>query len=172
MGKLQLEPLAIDAVDSGRLQKLYEVWSALKRGREFPDRRDFLPEQVQFLLGQLSLVEVLPAPPGFRMRLVGTRLEECGRRGDQGKTLDELEPKAFGEIVGRIYRQTVESRRPVAYRITYPIRDALASFEQVVLPFSHGGEAVQQLLEGLDWPVGTEQNFRNITWSVPELKSA
>ena len=172
MSALELEPLSIDSVVSEKHSKLYALWRELKSDRELPERCDFLPEQARFLLGQISVIEVLRAPMNFHVRLVGTRLEDCGRRGDQGKTLDQMEANAYGDLVRPIYSATVETRRPTVHRITYPIRDGRTCFELLILPFAQGGDAVDTLIEGVDWPTGAAQNFRSIARAVPELQTA
>lgn len=171
MTQLRITKLELSTVESRKLHQLHQVWEALKGGRRLPDRSAFRPDIAPFLLGQITLVEVLSAD-SFRLRLIGTRLEDCGRRGDQGKTMDQIEPKAFSETVTEVYKSVVRTGAPQVYRIDYPLRDVETKIEQIVLPFTNGGEDVAMLLEGSDWPAGMEQNFRAISRSAPELRSA
>lgn len=159
---IEIDAVSPDLVNSERLSRLYRFWKVIRRGRRLPCRCDFAPEQLDFILGQIAIVDVLRDPANFRFRLIGTRLEEAGRRGDQGKTLDQIEPAAYRRVVGRAFREVVETAQPLCHQVSYMHHQNLVSFEQIILPFSHTGDRVEVLLEALDWLPGVQHDFKGI----------
>ena len=123
-----------------------------------------------FILGQVTIIDVVYDPLNFRFRLIGTRIEEAGRRGDQGKTLEQIEPAAYRNLVGSAYREVVESARPTCHQISYVHRQDLVSFERIILPFTRTGSGVDLLLEALDWLPGVQQDLKNIV--IPEAPTS
>lgn len=160
--EVEIDTLSPDLVNSDRLSRLYQFWKQIRGSRRLPSRSDFEPEQLGFILGQVIIVDVLRDPANFRYRLIGTRLEEAGRRGDQGKTLDQIEPAAYRRMVGQTYRAVVETGQPLCHQISYAHHQNMVSFEQIILPFSHGGDRVEVLLEALDWLPGVQHDFKSV----------
>ncbi len=95
-GIIEVRALAPGQVRSAKLWRLCQFWQALTAVRRLPYRAEFSPEQLPFIIGQISLIDVLGEPAEFYFRLVGTKIEDRGRRGDQGKTLNQVEPAKFG----------------------------------------------------------------------------
>ncbi len=157
-----INTLSPDLVSSDRLNRLFQLWRELRGGRKLPFRGEFAPEQLGFILGQVTIIDVVHEPLNFRFRLIGTRIEEAGRRGDQGKTLDQIEPASYRDLVGEAYREAVESAQPTCHQISYVYRQELVSFERIILPFTRTGSAVDLLLEALDWLPGVPQDLKNI----------
>jgi hypothetical protein len=158
----EIDALSPDLVNSDRLSRLYRFWKEIRGSRRLPCRSDFAPEQLGFILGQMAIVDVLRDPANFRYRLIGTRLEEAGRRGDQGKTLDQIEPAAYRRMVEQTFRVVVETGQPLCHQISYVHHQSLVSFEQIILPFSRAGDTVEVLLEALDWLPGVQHDFKSI----------
>ncbi len=107
----------------------------------------------------MSLIDVLSEPAGFYFRLVGTKIEDRGRRGDQGKTLDQIGPAAYRALLTKAYETAVAKAKPVVQRLELKEAPGRIWYERVVLPFTLGGERVEGLLEGIDWPQGMIQNL-------------
>lgn len=160
--EIEVAALSPDLVSSDRLNRLYRFWKELRGSRRLPCRSDFAPEQLSFLLGQITVVDVLRDPANFRYRLIGTRLEEAGRRGDQGKTLDQIEPATYRTMVWRNFREVVETGQPLCHQVSYAHHHNMASFEQLILPFSRAGTTVEVLLEALDWMPGVQHDFKSV----------
>jgi hypothetical protein len=156
-----IDALSPDLVNSDRLSRLYRFWKKIRGRRRLPCRADLAPEKVGFILGQITIVDVLHNPANFKFRLIGTRLEEAGRRGDQGKTLDEIEPAAYRHMVEQAFREVIATGRPLCRQISYVHHQSLVSFEQLILPFSHAGDSVEVLLEALDWLPGVQHDFKS-----------
>ncbi len=157
-----IEALSPDRVNSDRLSRLFRFWKDIRGTQELPSRADFSPEQLGFILGQVTIVDVLRDPLNFRYRLIGTRLEEAGRRGDQGKTLDQVEPPAYRNMIRQTFCQVVDFRQPLCQHISYLHHQNLASCEQLILPFSTTGTEVEVLVEALDWLPGVQHDLKRM----------
>lgn len=155
-----IEALSPDLVNSDRLSRLFRFWKDLGGAQGLPCRADFSPEQLGFILGHITIVDVLRDPLNFRYRLIGTRLEEAGRRGDQGKTLDQIEPETYRNMIGQTFRQVVDFRQPLCHHISYLHHQNMVSYEQLILPFRHRGAEVEVLVEALDWLPGVQQDLK------------
>lgn len=148
-----IETLPSERLESEKLRRLLQYWLDLRGASRMPDRAAFSsPEQLGFILGQITLVDVQREPLNFYFRLVGTKIEEAGRRGDQGKTLDAVEPASYRETLELIYRETTEAAEPGLKRIRLLREADEVWYEQVVLPFTRDGDRVDMLLSGTDWP--------------------
>jgi len=154
-----------DALESEKLRRFHQVWMDLKGEGDLPFRAEVSPEQLGFLLGQVTIVDVLREPLNFRFKLIGTKIEEAGRHGDQGKTVDQIEPVAYRQMVAAAYREVVEGREPVCHRINYQHHQRQVTLERVILPFTLAGGDVEVLLEASDWPTGSPQDLRNLDYS-------
>ena len=155
-----IEALSPDLVNSDRLSRLFRFWKEIGGTQGLPCRADFSPEQLDFILGQITIVDVLRDPLNFRYRLIGTRLEEAGRRGDQGKTLDQVEPAPYRDMIRQSFRHVVDFKQPLCHHISYLHHQNLASYEQLILPFSRTGSDVEVLVEALDWLPGVQHDLK------------
>jgi hypothetical protein len=165
-----IDALSPDLVSSDRLNRLLQLWKELRGDRDLPFRGELVPEQLGFILGQITIIDVVHHPINFRYRLIGTRIEEAGRRGDQGKTLDQIEPASYRYLVGSAYREVVECAQPSCHQISYVHRQDLVSFERIILPFTRTGSGVDLLVEALDWLPGVQQDLKNIV--IPEAPAS
>ncbi len=109
-----LHPLARDG---------FRHWRGLLKGRRFPPRADLDPTAIPRNLAQISIVDVLHDPPGFRLRLLGhhNRLLQGAGPGDD---IAQVHPsQGRDRILARLNR-CVEERRPIrgVYRYA-PLRN-------------------------------------------------
>jgi hypothetical protein len=72
---------------------LFSYWDRCRAGRDMPARADFDPLQIPHVMRFLSLIDILPAAPRFRYRLIGTGIVEYFGRDATGLFVDE---KAYG----------------------------------------------------------------------------
>jgi hypothetical protein len=70
-----------DQLQSVDIVRLYDHWSALRRGREFPAKGDIDPSAIVSCLPFLSIAEIYREPLRIRYRLVGTEIVRL-RGGD------------------------------------------------------------------------------------------
>ena len=160
-----VDELSSDALESERLRRFHQIWIELKGARDLPFRAAVSPERLAFLLGQVTIVDVLREPLNFRFKLIGTKIEEAGRHGDQGKSVDQIEPIVYGKMVAAAYREVVARREPLCHRINYQHHQSQVTLERVILPFTVAGSDVEKLLEASDWPPGTHQDLKNLDYS-------
>lgn len=162
---IRVDELSSDALESEKLRRFQQIWMELKGARDLPFRADVSPERLGFLLGHVTIVDVLRKPLNFRYKLIGTKIEEAGRLGDQGKTVDQIEPIAYRKMVEAAFRQVVDGREPLCQRIIYQYHQRQVSLERVIVPFTVAGSDVEVLFEASDWPPGIHQDLRNLDYS-------
>lgn len=163
-GSVVGESLTLGTLASPRLKRLHAVWSEHCGARRWPTRGDLKPEAIAFILGTVVLVDVLRDPLRFRFRLVGSHIEEVGRRGDQGRMLDDIEPPYYAAFVRDGYTEAVTSGACLIDRITFhpatrPTLQPL-TYERLVLPLSSDGAVIDMLLVASDWPREISNDLR------------
>lgn len=157
--------LARGEISRGNLCRLVDHWDGLRGARAFPARRDVLPEDLSFMLGHVMLIEVhrdVPPKPAlaFRFRLVGTRIEETGHPGLQGRWAHELSPVVYRRLVLHGYTLAVREAAPNFYRVALDHAGQKLRYERVVLPLGDDGRTVSTLLVGTEWEAENEAFFR------------
>jgi len=132
------------------LKRLYADWTARRRDRSIPARRDFDPFDLKYALGKLLLVDVRYRPLQFRFRLVGTELVDRAGFDLTGKTLDAYPNPEFRASMRQRYTAVVESRRPLRSVQTDLVIDGrLRRYEALLLPLASDGETVDMLMIGV-----------------------
>lgn len=157
--------LAQPEISRGNLRRLVDHWDGLRGARAIPARRDVMPEDVSFMLGHVMLIEVHRAAPpkrplSFRFRLVGTRIEETGHPGLQGRWAHELSPTVYRRLVLHGYTLAVSETAPNFYRIALDHAGQKLRYERVILPLGDDGSTVDTLLVGTEWEAENEAFFR------------
>src|SRR5262249_49450339 len=117
--------------------------------RSMPARADIDPVDLGFVLGHLLLVEVLPDPTRFKVRLHGSELVRRAGYDLTGKTLDELPMEDFREVARRSFTTTAETKQPFHSRRERTLDGKRQKYETLMLPLSADGETVNMLLIGL-----------------------
>jgi hypothetical protein len=134
------------AIREPNLLRLYNYWLDRKGSRRFPTRREIDPLDVRYALGHIMLVDVLPAPVRFRMRLHGAVLVERAGFDLTGKTFDAIPDPAYREYVIRRCEGLVLSGRPLVVHHDRLIDGWPMPYEALWLPFSEHGANVTMLL--------------------------
>jgi hypothetical protein len=155
-------------ISRNNLRRLVDHWNGLRGARQMPARRDLRPEDLSFILAQVMLIDVHrasdPAPGvpqvSFRFRLVGTRIEEAGHPGLQGRWVHELMPLAYRRLVLQAYSEAVRESAPNFYRVALDHGGQQLRYERVTLPLGDGGGFVDSLLVGTDWEPANDEFFR------------
>lgn len=150
-------------ISRDNLRRLVDHWSSLRGARLMPARRDLRPEDLSFVLAQVMLIDVHRSPESeisFRFRLVGTRIEETGHPGLQGRWVHELMPVAYRRLVLQAYGEAVREAAPTFYRVALDHGGQQLRYERVTLPLSDDGGIVDSLLVGTDWEPANDEFFR------------
>jgi len=133
------------------LRKLHQDWESWRRGREFPARADFDPLDLRYILGSLSLVDVLRDPLRFRIRLHATNVVDRAGLDLTGKLIDEM-PAERRKAAEAHYRQVLAQRAPLALCYEHhPIDERMWNCEVLVLPLSTDGTTIDMLMSAFVW---------------------
>ena len=129
------------------LDALYRLWESKRADRAMPGRRDFAFEDLGPWLGHLILVDVLDHGRDYAFRIFGTRIAEFLGQDLTGKRLNMLSPRVQ-RAMGEEYGEVVATRRP-RYIVGSPhLSRRFSVAARAILPLSHAGCAVDQLLIG------------------------
>jgi hypothetical protein len=158
-----------DAHDE-RLQRLYRYWQEKCAGRLFPDRADIDPLDFNYLLGYVTMVDIIevdqsPSPTGrplagqeanpatsaiarrrYYFRLDGSRLAEISGTDYTGRYLDELPWPDYVDFIRWTYDEVQRRKRPLGYRRHGDIDQHTFDEETIILPLGAGHGQVEKLL--------------------------
>ncbi|MBI1245136.1 MAG: PAS domain-containing protein [Alphaproteobacteria bacterium] len=137
-----------DEIASPHGRRFFRYWQDLCGEGEIPPRHAFDPVDVPWILGDLTLIEVMPGD--YLFRVDGTRAVEFFANEMTGKLLSQY---PFAERVGHMrmtYDTIVAGRGPHVWFRDARIRGKRWRFEQLIVPFSDDGESVTHLAVTLD----------------------
>ena len=113
-----------------------------------PARADIDTLEMGWILGRLTLVEVLP-DGGYRWRLDGTEIVNFFRTNMTGRRLSDFPMSEMSKLMADELDAVVTSRMPkVAHRVG-KIDDRIWEYDILRLPLSDDDEAVAMVLSGL-----------------------
>jgi hypothetical protein len=165
---------ALEARDP-RLRRLYGYWREKCADRQFPDRADLDPLDFPYILGYVTLVDIInvdlpvanaaPAKsadrgsdptesgmlrqqPGHRyyFRLDGTRLVELSGMDYTGRYLDELPWPDYVDFIRWTYDEVLRRKRPFGYRREGNIDEHSFDEETVIFPLGGGKGQIEKLM--------------------------
>jgi hypothetical protein len=139
-------------IQTPSLKRLYQDWDRKRGQREFPARADFDPLDLKYILGNLSLVDVLQDPLRFRYRIHATNVAE--RIGDEltGKEVLALPHADHRNLALEHFMQVIEQRVPsVHLRHHEQVDQRVWNYEVLVLPLSSDGKTIDMLMSALTW---------------------
>ncbi len=93
-------------------QELFAYWQSARAQGRLPRRKDIDPSGFRRLLPWISLIDVMPPPQDYRVRLAGTALYGLFGHEITGRRLGEIYPQAAAENWRRELGGVVERRRP------------------------------------------------------------
>jgi hypothetical protein len=127
-------------------RQLFAYWDRLRNGRIAPRRFEIEPAKIAALLPETFIVEGAGLL-GYRFRLAGTRICEQFGRELRGANLLTLWDEADRDSVASLLR-TVFTDAAVGYGRfrAYTRSERQVSFELVLLPLIHTGEAINRIL--------------------------
>jgi hypothetical protein len=132
-----------------RLQRFFAYWDERRRGRAFPTRHDLDPADIPFILGYVTLVEVLYEPLRFRFRLHGSELVRRGGYDMTGKGIEDLPGEENRQAFLERCLSLLQSRQPQLVRSARPLDGRMLRFEAVWVPLSDDGETINMLMRAL-----------------------
>lgn len=132
------------------LQRLYQDWRNRLHGREMPARRDFDVLDLDYVLGDLNLIDVEHAPLRFRFRVHGTNAARRIGTDLTGKTVEDYPNPDYRNLVRQRCVTVVETRLlQRIFRERYPLNCETLRWEALILPLSDDGRIVNMLLVGI-----------------------
>ncbi|SRR5579875_62375 len=136
-----------------QLRRLHGDWERWRNGRLFPSRADFTPHDVRYLIGNLSLLDVVYNPLRFRYRLHATRLAQRIGLELTGQWVDAIPNAAHAAGAQTHFAEVIEQRAPVVYRrIQEFITDNLPhNCEILALPLANDGATIDMLMSAFVW---------------------
>ena len=139
-------------VQTPHLRHLYDDWRSWRGERSFPARRDFDPVDIRYVLGKLSLVEVLQQPLRFHYRVHATLFAERLGFDLTGKTLDQLPDIDYRGIILDHFLFVLERRMPSVLRRERRLADGrIWHYEVLVLPLAGDGERIDMLMSATEF---------------------
>jgi hypothetical protein len=147
----------VDAQDA-RLQRLYRYWQEKSAGRLFPDRNDLDPLDFPYLLGFVTMVDIIEAHSApastelatgrrrYYFRLDGSRLAEISGTDYTGRYLDELPWPDYVDFIRWTYDEVQRRKRPLGYRRHGNIDEHTFDEETIILPLGAGHGHIEKLL--------------------------
>lgn len=133
-------------IEHESLRRLYAYWDGKRAGRRFPSRADIDPLDLGFVLGNLSLIDVLHEPLRFRVRVQGTL--SVSRLGYDltGRFADEIPDPEYRQVVLETYTALVREARPMRDVRQQMLDSKTHRYEIIWLPLSDDGATINMLM--------------------------
>lgn len=138
-----------ELIGDDRLIELYEYWLEKKGRRRMPSRQDIDPTDISALLPHIMLIDVLNGER-FRIRMVGTALDDATGLNATGRLLNEVMPDGpYADYVQGLYGEVVREKSPIYAECEHgdPDRVQHATI-RLIMPLSDDGETVDGALVG------------------------
>lgn len=134
------------------LRRLFEDWEQRRRGRQFPARADFDPLDLKYILGDLSLIDVLRDPLRFSFRLHASNLVDRGGIDMTGRLLDEMPDERRRANALRHYQKVMATRQASVTSFAREYTDHRSwDCEVLVLPLAADGTTIDMLMVAFAW---------------------
>lgn len=135
-------------------EDVFAYWASRRHSSRLPARRDIEPMDLKRHLPTVSLIDVDPAGPDFRIRLAGTGLYPVFGREITGLKLEEVYPASDAAYWREQLEAVVRDGRPAAGQHSLAWRGVgqLTVF-WLRLPLASDGERVDMIL-GYDAVIG------------------
>jgi hypothetical protein len=143
-----------ETVQRPRLQRLLDYWHVRRGERRLPSRGDLDPLDFPWLLGNISLAEVLRDSAGnlrFRLRLVGTRAVERFGYDPTGRFIDELPEPDYRDRLRLKFNELVRRGVPLVEQLDMVIDERRHVYEILRLPLASDGETVDMIMLAADF---------------------
>jgi hypothetical protein len=146
LDRIEFDP---DTLRGNRLRRFYSYWDGRRGTRAMPARRDIDPVDIPWMLGFVTLHEVLP-DGGFRFRVDATHTANVFGVDMTGRTLDEYPSPEVREMIRASLTTVVESRVPLRRDLDFGAKFQNWRYERLILPLSDDGERVNMLFSAID----------------------
>lgn len=135
--------------------RLIDYWRARHRDGRLPGRADIEPLDFTDLLPVICLIDVRydnDGRPGYRYRLVGTRVVEAMGRDFTGLGFEEFIPTGQLAPVLEVYDRTVCEREPTISAGQVPVEHReFTGYRRLLLPLATDGETPDMIFACFDF---------------------
>jgi len=134
---------------NAKILAIYDYWRRIAPGRGLlPGRRHLHPTDIPKLLPNVWLVDVAGDPQRFRVRLVGSALQQAGFSLKPGDFIEGPVPPARRPAALSDFRFVTTSRQPLWFRgmPRVPHEKEVYEIERIFLPLAADGVSVDVLL--------------------------
>lgn len=131
-----------------RIATLVDHWQAISPAGRLPGRQHFEPLAVVKLLPNLWLLDVIDGGIDFRVRILGTEIEDVGTWARTGATLQESFPAPEAGVLCHELRKVVKTGRPIWHEngLFFTPSRTISGVERVALPLARDGKTVDMIL--------------------------
>lgn len=146
---LYIDPLL--AFQDARLREMLAYWERKREGRPFPARADVSPADIVSHLPSVFLVDAVPPAVGladFRVRLMGTALNDLFARDFTGRPLDGEMSAKSAAAVAKLFGIVCQLRRPLRLHgaAVFARAQGVTPVEAVLMPLTTGSGSVDMVM--------------------------
>ncbi|HXP75798.1 MAG TPA: PAS domain-containing protein [Stellaceae bacterium] len=146
MGTFVGESLPLTELRNPVLRRAYEYWCLRKGDRPLPSRKDISPEDMKTYLSNVMLIDVSYEPLDFVYRVFGSGIAQAHGKEYTGKSVRELEPPEFSNLVWHQYLEVVRERKPCLHGICFQAEGKYHKYHRLTSPLSSDGSTIDKLL--------------------------
>lgn len=128
------------------IRAMYLYWLGKKGQRAMPSRADIDPGEIKRFLPHITLVDVVEDERRFVYRLVGTQEVELRGYDPTGHAVGDAYFASSPEAAIANYERVRRTRAPHYVADPFQVVDRYVGEEDLFLPLSHDGEAVNMIL--------------------------
>ncbi len=134
-----------------RLREMLAYWEGKRIGKPFPARADVSPADIVSHLPSVFLVDAAPpalALTHFRVRLMGTALNELFARDYTGRTLEHEMSEKSAAAVAKVFGIVCQLRRPLRLhgQAVFANAGQPTALEAVLMPLTTGSGSVDMVM--------------------------
>ncbi|MFM9842490.1 MAG: PAS domain-containing protein [Dongiaceae bacterium] len=142
--------LEIGAIPSESLQRMLAYWQSKCGSHSMPARADIDPVEFAWGLGNICLLDVQRSPLQFRYRLAGTRLTRLKEVDLTGRSVDDIQPAEFRNLIRKHLLEVVETAKPNLYCISITNGGGPQTYVRLALPLRAADGSVGMILTMID----------------------
>lgn len=142
--------LELGAIPSDLLQRMFAYWQSKCGGHAMPARADIDPIDFAWGLGNICLLDVQRSPLQFRYRLAGTRLTRLKEVDLTGRSVDDIQPAEFRDMIRKHLQEIVETAKPNLYCISITNGGGPQTYVRLALPLRAADGNVGMILTMID----------------------
>lgn len=139
-------PIAVTDLREPEFLQALIYWHESRKEKPMPSRADVDPMRIHRILNKVLLIDVMPAAPFFRFKVVGTQIADWAHFDASGRGLDEVEALSYRNMLLATYSEVRGARKPIAHRIRWDEPNGVHRYKRVLLPLSEDGDHVNMIL--------------------------